>query len=191
MLHRRTGASSPPEVTLGIQAEEFNLSFIRPENLVSHGLRVFRCLLANSKQGVMCIFTEEWLPSGHSNIKAWLWSAAEMFVHLEGATISTESSVSDHQVIGPSPLITQFGQASSSRKRLGGSNIIPFKNDGGHCVLGDLQCCRNVLVPFLRSVPRHNPVSELYGLVFALTCTVNSGTLYRPVCAFSNNVQSI
>ena len=55
-------------------------------------------------------------------------------------------------------------------------------------LLGDLQCCRNVLVPFPRSVLRHNPVSELYGqllrpygLVFALTCTVNCGTLYRQV----------
>jgi hypothetical protein len=47
-------------------------------------------------------------------------------------------------------------------------------------------------------VPRHNPVSELYGqflwlhgLIFALTCTVNSGTLYRQVCAFPNHVQLI
>jgi hypothetical protein len=65
------------------------------------------------------------------------------------------------------------------------------KNDGGHCVLGDLQCCRHFLVPFPRSVPQHNPVSERYGqllwphgLVFSLTCTVNCGTLYRQVCAF-------
>ena len=43
-----------------------------------------------------------------------------------------------------------------------------------------------------------DPVSELYskflqthGLVFALTCTVNCGTLYRQVCSFSNHVQSI
>uniref|UniRef100_A0A4W5P221 DNA (cytosine-5-)-methyltransferase n=1 Tax=Hucho hucho TaxID=62062 RepID=A0A4W5P221_9TELE len=43
------------------------------------------------------------------------------------------------------------------RKSLGGSKLLPFKNDGGHCVLGDLQCCRNVLVLFPRSVPRHNP----------------------------------
>jgi hypothetical protein len=42
------------------------------------------------------------------------------------------------------------------------------------------------LAPFPRSVPQHDPVSELYGqflcplgLVFALTCTVNCGTLYR------------
>jgi hypothetical protein len=54
------------------------------------------------------------------------------------------------------------------------------------------------LVPFPRSVPRHNPVSELYGqflrphgLVFAVTCTVNCETLFRQVCAFPNHVQSI
>ena len=45
----RDGSRYPPDVTLGIQAKEFNLGFIRPENRVSHGMRVFRCLLANSK----------------------------------------------------------------------------------------------------------------------------------------------
>ena len=97
-----------------------------------------------------------------------------------------------------SPPIAQFGRACSSRKSPGDSKLLPFKNDGGHCVLGDLQCCRNVLVPFPRSLPRHNPVSELYrqflrpySLIFALTFTVNCGTLYRQVCAFPNHVQSI
>ena len=68
----------------------------------------------------------------------------------------------------------------ASSRSLGGSKLLPFKNDGGHCVLGDLQWCRHFLVHFPRSVPQHNPVSELYrqfhrphGLVFALTCTVN------------------
>ena len=66
------------------------------------------------------------------------------------------------------------------------------RGKGGHCVLGDLQCCRHFLVPLPRSLPRHNPVSELYGqFLFALTCTVNFGTLYRQVCAFPNHVQSI
>jgi hypothetical protein len=44
----------------------------------------------------------------------------------------------------------------------------------------------------------HNPVPELYGqflqphgLVFALSSTVNCGTLYRQVCAFPNHAQSI
>ena len=78
-----------------------------------------------------------------------------------------------------------------------GYNLNSFKNVGGHCVLGDLQCW-NVLVPFPSSVPQHNPVSELYGqflrprgLGFALTCTVNCGSLYRQVCAFPNHVQPI
>ena len=128
-----------------------------------------------------------------------------MVVLLEGSPMSTEELCqSDHWVLGhlpdqsPSPPIVQFDQAASSRKSLGGSKLLPFNNDGGHCLLGDLQCCRNSLAPFPRSVPRHNPVSELYGqflrphgLVFALTCTVNCVTLYRQVFAFPNNVQSI
>jgi hypothetical protein len=31
----------PPDVTLGIQAKEFDLGFIRPENLVSEGLNTY------------------------------------------------------------------------------------------------------------------------------------------------------
>ena len=38
--HHRDGDRFPPDVTLGIQTKEFNLGFIRPENLVSHCLRV-------------------------------------------------------------------------------------------------------------------------------------------------------
>ena len=95
-------------------------------------------------------------------------------------------------------LIAQFDRVASSRRSLDGSKRLPFKNNGDHCVPGDLECCRIVLVPFPRSVPRHNPVSELYaqflrphGLVFALTCTINCGTLYRHPCAFPNYVQTI
>ena len=41
MLHHRDGARFHPDVTLGIQAKEFDLGFITPENLVFHGgLRV-------------------------------------------------------------------------------------------------------------------------------------------------------
>ena len=67
-----------------------------------------------------------------------------MVVLLEGSPISTEelwSSVSVHWVMGhipdqgPSPLIAQFAQVASFRKGIGGSKL-PFKNDGGHCVLG-------------------------------------------------------
>lgn len=38
MLHCTDGAKFPPEVTLGFQGKVFSLGFIRPENLVSHGL---------------------------------------------------------------------------------------------------------------------------------------------------------
>jgi hypothetical protein len=34
MLHCRDGARFPPDRMLDIQAKEFNLGFIRPENLV-------------------------------------------------------------------------------------------------------------------------------------------------------------
>ena len=80
----------------------------------------------------------------------------------------------------PPPPIAQFRWTASSRKSLGGSKLLPFKNDGVHCALGIFN------------------ISELYGqflqppgLVFALTCTVNYGTLYRQVCAFPNHSQSI
>ena len=83
-----------------------------------------------------------------------------MVVLLEGSPISTEELCqSNHQVLGhlpdqgPSPMIAQFDWAASSRMSIGGSKLFPFKNDGGHFVLGDLQCCRNVLVLFLRPVP--------------------------------------
>ena len=66
------------------------------------------------------------------------------FYHLHKGTL--ELCQCDQRVLGhlpdqgPSPPITQFGCAASSRKSLGGSKLVPLKNDGGHCVLGDLQC---------------------------------------------------
>ena len=72
MLHHRDDAIPPPDVTLGIQAEEFNLVFLRPENLVSHGLRVFYVPFGKLQAGCPVPFTEEWSPSGHSTIIALL-----------------------------------------------------------------------------------------------------------------------
>ena len=40
MLHRRDGARFPPDITIVIQDKELNLGFFKPENLVSHGLRI-------------------------------------------------------------------------------------------------------------------------------------------------------
>ena len=151
-------------------------------------------------------FTKEWLPSSHSAIKARLVECCRdgypsgRFYNLHRETL--ELCQTGHWVLGHLPAQGHLPQLVSLawRPPLGGSKLLPFKNDGGHHVLGDLQSCRQVLVPFPRSVPRHNPVSALYGqflqphgLVFApqLTCTVNCGTLYRQMCAFQNHVQSI
>ncbi|KAK3535326.1 hypothetical protein QTP70_007935 [Hemibagrus guttatus] len=60
----------PPDMTLAIQAKEFNLCFIRAENFVSHGLRVLQVPFGKLQVGGHVPFTEEWLPSGHSTIQA-------------------------------------------------------------------------------------------------------------------------
>ena len=52
MLHHMDGVWFPPDVMLGIQAKEFNLGFIRPENLVSHGLGNFW----QNPSGLSCAF---------------------------------------------------------------------------------------------------------------------------------------
>ena len=72
-----------------------------------------------------------------------------MDVLLEGSPISTEELWSSVRVTirghlpdqGPSPTIAQLARAASSRKDLGGSKLLPFKNERVQCVLRDLQCC--------------------------------------------------
>jgi len=76
MLHCRdgigqvmSGAWFPSDTTFAIQAKEFNLCFIRPDNFVSHGLRVLQVPFGKLQAGCHEPFTEEWLPSGHSTIQ--------------------------------------------------------------------------------------------------------------------------
>ena len=71
MLHCRdgigqvmSGAWFPPDMTLGIQAKEFNLCFIRPNTFVSLGLRVIHVPFGKLQVGCHEPFTEEWLLSG-------------------------------------------------------------------------------------------------------------------------------
>uniref|UniRef100_A0A4W4EAZ1 phosphatidate phosphatase n=1 Tax=Electrophorus electricus TaxID=8005 RepID=A0A4W4EAZ1_ELEEL len=47
---------------------------------------------------------------------------------------------------------TAIGWAASSRKSPGGSKLLPFMEDGGHCAHWDLQCYRGFSVPFPRSI---------------------------------------
>jgi hypothetical protein len=108
--------------------------------------------LANSKWDVMCLFTEEitsvW-PLYHKGLIGGAlqrWPSGT-FSHLHRGTL--ELCQIDHRVLGhlpdqgPCPLIAQFVQAASSKKILGGSKLIPFKNDGGHCSLRPLMLQHN------------------------------------------------
>ena len=56
-------------MTLGIQAKEFDLGFIRLENLVSHGLSTLDAFW-QLQAGCHMPFTEEWLLSSCFTIKA-------------------------------------------------------------------------------------------------------------------------
>ena len=53
------------------------------------------------------------------------------------------------------------GQPALGRD-LGGSELLPFTDDGGNCVHWDLQSSRNIYVPFTGFVPQDNLVLEVY-----------------------------
>jgi hypothetical protein len=99
----------------------------------------------------------------------------------------------------PPPPIAQFGRAASYRKSIGGSKLLTFKNDGGHRFLGDLQCCKNVLLPFPRPMPQIQsclralpiiPSTSWLGFCSDMPCQL--WDLYIDRCVpFQNNFQSI
>ena len=64
MLHSRDGARFPPDMMLGIEAKEFNIVSVRPENLVSHGQSPLG-VVWQTPSGCHMPFTEAWLPSDH------------------------------------------------------------------------------------------------------------------------------
>ncbi|KAI3351059.1 hypothetical protein L3Q82_005626 [Scortum barcoo] len=89
-----SGAWFPPNMTPGINAKEFNLCLIRPENFVSHGLRVLQVHFGKLQVQAGCHVPFD---SGVASALASLpyrpdwWIAAEMVVLLEGFPLSTES----------------------------------------------------------------------------------------------------
>ena len=93
----------------------------------------------------------------------------------------------------PSPQSeVKFRRPASSRKSPGGSELLPFTDDGGHCAHWDLQSSRNFEICSSRQscLGGLQTIPLTSCLVCALTCTVNCGTLYRQMCAFPNHVQS-
>ena len=147
-------------MTPGIQAKEFNLCFNRPENFVSHGLRVLQVHFGKLQAGCHVPFTKEFLPSGHSTIQAWLVDCAEMVVLLEGSPLSTEEHwSSDRVTIGF--LVTSLTKALFPRSlsldvqpALGRVLVVPnffhLWMMKATVLIGTFKAAENVSVPFPR-----------------------------------------
>ncbi len=96
----------------------------------------------------------------------------------------------------PSPSVAQFGQEASSRKGPACFKLLLLRVTETTCF-----CDPSTLQKFFCTLPQIcasiYAVSEVYrqflrlhGLVCALTCTVNCGTLYKQVLTFQINLQS-
>ena len=103
-----------------------------------------------------------------------------MFSSLHRAML--ELCQSDHRVFYPS------GWVASSRKSPGGSKLLPFTDDGGHCAHWDLQYYS--LSQRCASIQSCLGGLQTIALTCVLTCTVNYGTFYRKVCSFPNHDKS-
>ncbi len=183
---------------------------LRPKSsiLVSSDQRILQVFFSKLHAGFHVSCTEERLPSGHSAIKprlvegcsdGWL---STTFSHLPNASL--ELSHSDLWVLlylshqGSSPPIAQFGRTASSRKGSGRPKRLPFKDYGGHCALRNLKCKQKffcnlgqicALPQFCLWALQAVPLTSWFS--FALTCTVSCKVLYRQVCGFPNQVQSV
>ena len=129
-----------------------------------------------------------------------------MVVLLNGSPISTEELKSSVRVTigflvsplnkGPFPRLLSLARRPALGRVLVVPNYFNLRMMEATVILGTFNTAKmfcdsspdlcldtvlSALGQFLRS----------HGLVFALTCTVNCGTLYRQVCAFPNHVQSI
>ena len=152
MFRRRDGARFPPDVRLGILIKEFNLGFIRPENLVSHGLRVLQVPFGKLQAGCHVPFTEDWFPSGHSTIKAWLVECCRdgclsgRFSHLHRGTL--ELCQTDHCILGhlpdqgPSLLFAQFGRAPALGQVLVAPDFFHLRMMEATVFLGIIKECK-------------------------------------------------
>ena len=137
---------------LWIEAKQFNLGFIRPDNLVYYSLRFLSVFFCRLQVGFHVSFTKEIFPSDHSAIKPRLVEGCSDGCRSESFSLlhlgSQELHQSGHWVLGhhsyqgPSPPTAQFGWVASSRKSPGCSKLLSFKNYRGHCAHGNLQCSR-------------------------------------------------
>lgn len=74
------------------------------------------------------------------------WSAAEMVAHLEGSPFSTEQCWSS---VGLSIRYLFISLTKASSKSRGAFKLLPFMDNGDHCVHWDLECCKIISVRVL------------------------------------------
>ena len=164
------------------------------------------CILVQADSHVP--FTEEWLPSGHSSIKAWLVECCRdgcssgRFSHLHRGSWSSVRVTIGFLVTSLTKALLPLLLSLARRPALGspgGSKPLPFKNDGTYCVLGDLQYWRNVLVSLPQTCAstqsclgalRTIPSTSWLALYSAIHCQLWDLKL-KGVCAFPNHVKSI
>jgi len=157
----------------------------------------FMCCLANSMQAFICLalrrgFRRATLPKAPAGGGLQWWLTLWNFLPSPYCISGAQPQWSLGSSLPLSPRL--FSHTCSvwldarSRKSSGRPKLLPFKDYGGHCALRNLECCRNYFVTLARSVACHNSTSWFS---FALACTVSCKVLYRQVCAFPNQVQSV
>ena len=156
----------------------------------------FRCLLANSQVGCHVSFTEEWLPSGLIGAVLQWWLSFRKVIPSPQRNSGDLSEWPSGSWSPPwpkpfSPRLLRLAGRPALGRVLVVPNFFHLRMMKATVFFGTFNAVDFVFFPpFPRSVPRCNPVSEVYGqflqlhdLVFDLTSTVNSGTLYWQMCA--------
>lgn len=167
-------------MTLGIQVKEFNLCFNRPENVVSHGLRVLQLPFGKPQ---VCSFISLVYHTG------LIGGVLQNWLYFWKVLLSSQSNTGALLLITSLIPSTSVAQMTSCRKSPVCFKLLRFTDDGGICGLWNLQCCTGFSVPLpTESVPSYNPVLEVYRqflglhvLGCALISTVCYGRSYRQV----------
>ncbi len=181
----------------------------RPENLICHHLGVLQVFFSKLHAGFHVSCTEERLPSCHSAIKPRLVEGYAVMVdfytfsHLSECISGAQPTVIFGSSLPLSPRLfspdSSIWPDGSSRKGLVVPNVFHLRIMEATVLLGTLSAARIFFVTLARSVPCHNSVSELFRqilwphdshLLWHALWAVRS-SLYRQVCGFPNQVQSV
>ncbi len=129
-----------PHIPLRIKAKKLYLGLIRPENLICHHLGVLQVFFSKLHAGFSCVGPLcHKAPTG-GGLQWWLtfYNFLPSPECISGA--QPQWSLGSSLPLSPRlfPPIAQFGQTASSRKGSGRPKRLPFKDYGGHLLLGTL-----------------------------------------------------